>query len=233
MEFVVDRALDAGMLERYESCLRERGVGGAVPGFRRWEYGRVLRAAAFQPDDEVLETGAMHTHLCVYAATIARRVVATDNFYWAQRAYVEEQGLPSPDEWIREVEVAGEGRLTAEAADLQDLVYANASFDKVLCVSTIEHVLDDARAMREMARVLRPGGALVLTTEFNAWFGKPYAEADNSYYRIYTRAGLRGLVDASGLTLDGPVVLENRNLLRVRRKVNALMMLRKPGGVAS
>lgn len=50
-------------------------------------------------------------------------------------------------------------RATAEALPL-----ASASFDVVYCFSTLEHVADARAAVREMVRVLRPGGRLYLHT---------------------------------------------------------------------
>jgi len=40
----------------------------------------------------------------------------------------------------------------------------DAAFDLVLCLDVLEHVQDDGPMLAEIARVLRPGGALVLTT---------------------------------------------------------------------
>jgi SAM-dependent methyltransferase len=58
------------------------------------------------------------------------------------------------------------GDLTAEFGperiDVTDLQFADASFDLVVCNHVLEHVPDDRRAMREIARVLRPGGAAIL-----------------------------------------------------------------------
>jgi len=42
------------------------------------------------------------------------------------------------------------------------LPFASASFDTVLSHEVLEHVEDDARSLAEIARVLRPGGRLVL-----------------------------------------------------------------------
>ena len=49
------------------------------------------------------------------------------------------------------------------------LPYANASFDAVLSNEVIEHVQDDRAAVAEMARVLRPGGRLLLFCP-NRWY---------------------------------------------------------------
>lgn len=47
--------------------------------------------------------------------------------------------------------------------DIQHLSFDTASFDAVYCSHVLEHVADDRQAMREMLRVLKPGGwALVM-----------------------------------------------------------------------
>jgi 2-polyprenyl-3-methyl-5-hydroxy-6-metoxy-1,4-benzoquinol methylase len=48
--------------------------------------------------------------------------------------------------------------------DIQRIDRATASFDTVISSETIEHVPDPAQALRELARVLGPGGRLFLTT---------------------------------------------------------------------
>jgi len=47
--------------------------------------------------------------------------------------------------------------------DVQNLSYADASFDLVTHTEVLEHVPDDARAFAELVRVLRPGGTMVFT----------------------------------------------------------------------
>jgi len=59
-----------------------------------------------------------------------------------------------------------------EAADLEfvpadmnrTLPFCDAEFDHVLCVEGIEHMESSHHLARELARVLRPGGSLILTT---------------------------------------------------------------------
>jgi ubiquinone/menaquinone biosynthesis C-methylase UbiE len=43
-------------------------------------------------------------------------------------------------------------------ADILDLPFENESFDIIFCNHVLEHIEDDAKAMSELYRVLRPGG---------------------------------------------------------------------------
>jgi SAM-dependent methyltransferase len=55
--------------------------------------------------------------------------------------------------------------VSAVSGDLEeDLPFATASFDLAVCLEGIEHVEGQARLLREFARVLKPGGVLVLST---------------------------------------------------------------------
>lgn len=53
-----------------------------------------------------------------------------------------------------------------KACDLNkdDIPWANGFFDCVVCGEVIEHIFDTDRLVREMARVLKPGGRLFLST---------------------------------------------------------------------
>ncbi len=46
--------------------------------------------------------------------------------------------------------------------DVQFTPFRNASFDCVLCCHVLEHVPDDQKAMREILRILKPGGWAIL-----------------------------------------------------------------------
>ena len=57
--------------------------------------------------------------------------------------------------------------------DVTALPFAQGGFDAVLSLDVLEHVPDYRAALREFARVLRPGGQLVLSVPF-------YADRDNT-----------------------------------------------------
>jgi SAM-dependent methyltransferase len=52
--------------------------------------------------------------------------------------------------------------MAMERIDITDIRFPDGTFDAILCSHVLEHILDDALAMRELYRVLRPGGWAIL-----------------------------------------------------------------------
>lgn len=52
------------------------------------------------------------------------------------------------------------------ASDITSIPAPDASFDAVVCTEVFEHVPDPVAAMTELARLVRPGGRVVLTVPF-------------------------------------------------------------------
>ena len=68
------------------------------------------------------------------------------------------------------------------AADAACLPMRDESFDTVVCIEAIEHVPSANRLLREIARVLRPGGLLIISTP-NKWMTSPMrAQPMNPYH---------------------------------------------------
>ena len=75
-----------------------------------------------------------------------------------------EAELVATDQSDRFVELTRERGVTARLADVEDLPYADGSFDVVAAMWMLYHVPDLHRGLTEIARVLRPGGLLVAAT---------------------------------------------------------------------
>lgn len=77
-------------------------------------------------------------------------------------------------------------RLTQVAGSVLDIPFEEASFDGVFCLSVLEHLKPDEPmlAMREMERVLKPGGHLVVTFDVNLDPSKPYHFTIDEYRKF-------------------------------------------------
>src|SRR5262249_5373388 len=51
-------------------------------------------------------------------------------------------------------------------SDITDIPVPDASFEAVLCTEVLEHVSDPVAALKELERVLEPGGTLIITAPF-------------------------------------------------------------------
>ncbi len=79
------------------------------------------------------------------------------------------------------------------------LPFAAAAFDAVVALQVIEHVADDAGFLREVRRVVRPGGQAILTTPNRATRIAPGHKPWNRFHlREYEAADLQALLQAGG-----------------------------------
>jgi len=99
------------------------------------------------------------------------------------------------------VRLAQERGINVTLGDACSLPYPDASFDTVFCGDTIEHLDNPNKAIQEMHRVLRMGGALYLTTSPPDEKRKPNPE----HYKEYSADELQQLVRAQNFTACGAV----------------------------
>ncbi len=111
---------------------------------------RLVELAQPQATDRVLDvaTGTAHTALA-FAPHVAH-VIATDIT----------PEMMAQGEMLRAE--AGIENLEFRMAEAHDLPFEDAAFDIVTCRRAAHHFVDVAKALREMTRVLKPGGRLVI-----------------------------------------------------------------------
>lgn len=90
--------------------------------------------------------------------------------------------------WFGHFEVSMYGG--ANSLDLQNIDRPDGRYDLVICNHVLEHVEDDGAALRELVRVLKPGGCLFLTVpdpirrSVTTDWGYP-DEAQHGHFRTY------------------------------------------------
>jgi SAM-dependent methyltransferase len=94
-------------------------------------------------------------------------------------------------------------------ANLAALPFLDETFDLVLCSQAIEHLLDPALGARELARVLVPGGRLVLTTDNDrnlvtrAFYLGRFRDDDSEFpHRRFRWPELEALILGAGLVVE-------------------------------
>lgn len=88
-------------------------------------------------------------------------------------------------------------RVSHAVADLTRLPYADASFDAVVCGWVLEHLPDPRPGLRELARVLQPGGKLLLLSTEDTLTGAMCSRL--WHCRTYNRVELRQVCAECGL----------------------------------
>ena len=81
--------------------------------------------------------------------------------------------------------------------DIKAIPLESSCIDYILCTEVLEHVNDTIQAMKEVSRVLREAGLLIITVPFIF----PEHDYPNDYYR-YTMGGIKFICEQAGLEID-------------------------------
>jgi ubiquinone/menaquinone biosynthesis C-methylase UbiE len=98
------------------------------------------------------------------------------------------------------VELCRKKNLTAQIMDAQHLDFPDACFDFVTASDVLEHLADEAGALREWRRVLKPGGVLLVFVPAFMFLWTSHDVA-NKHYRRYLASELNQRMLTTGFTI--------------------------------
>jgi len=145
------------------SWYKDPGAGSVFYASRMWEYPFAILSAEIKPGMKCADIGCGTTPFTPYLCELAGKENVTgfdpdplqsdDKQYYAfgvKKSFLEKAGFNfQPD-------------------NLADIHSPDESFDRVFCISVLEHIEQrdiQYRGIREMARILKPGGRLILTID--------------------------------------------------------------------
>lgn len=97
-----------------------------------------------------------------------------------------------------------------DARYLSDLHFQPESFDYILCMENAEHIIDDAKLLVDIAKLLKPGGVLIFSAPYRFYRAitdvdnGPFPEVENGWHvrRGYSSCELRELMQKSLLDVE-------------------------------
>jgi SAM-dependent methyltransferase len=106
-------------------------------------------------------------------------------------------------------EIPAGASIRSAAGDATAMPFDDGAFDIVIASEVMEHIPADAAALREVARVMRPGGTAAVTVP--SWFPErvcwllsdDYHNVPGGHVRIFTRQELEAKLRQAGLVVGG------------------------------
>ena len=157
-----------------------------------------------QPGERILDLGCGAGRHSFEALRRGARVVAAD---------LDDTALKEVAQMGAAMQLEGQApagaSLSCARADARCLPFEEASFDRIIVSEVLEHIPEDLDAMKELARVLAPGGMLAVTVprtwpeQVCWWLSDEYHSAAGGHVRIYRRSELLGRLFSAGFEVLG------------------------------
>jgi len=159
---------------------------------RRREYTHLLRMLDVRPGDRVLDVGSGDGFWTSRLAARCRAVTGLE---------------PDGELLALSTRLYRTPNVAYVRGVAETLPFASGSFDKVVSVSCLEHFRDPAQGLREMVRVLKPGGRMALSVDSLLDENSPSAFRDWHQRRhfvtsYFTAPQLLAMMRAGGLRCE-------------------------------
>ena len=115
------------------------------------------------------------------------------------RRFGEAEGVDADERAVGFCHARGEDRV--QLLESQAFPFPDDSFDLLTALDVLEHIEDDRGALREVARVLRPGGTFLATVPAYRWMWGAQDEISH-HFRRYSADELKRKIPEAGLNLQ-------------------------------
>lgn len=167
---------DGFYIDYYDVMYREIAFGATRPSdeYIEQQKSRGKRVLDFVKKHGVTEKGKMLDHGCASGATM----LGWQDDGWAV------SGIDPHRPSVEEARLMG---LDVRVGAGEDLPCEDEEFDLILSLGSTEHSYNLEATMREMNRVLKSGGKLIIRWRSNEIFGSPLEYYNHNHYRFFTR----------------------------------------------
>jgi SAM-dependent methyltransferase len=115
------------------------------------------------------------------------------------RRFGNAEGVDADEQAVGFCHARGEDRV--QLLESKTLPFPDDSFDLLTALDVLEHIEDDRGALREVARVLRPGGIFLATVPAHGWMWGAQDEISH-HFRRYSAGELKRKIPEAGLNLQ-------------------------------